>query len=329
VGSDSDKHMDIFVFQNQHNPKAKYGPSGEVSFPYPTAIAYEKENILYAIGPGTPILFKKGGSMDEWLKSTFGAVDTTKRQSIPGTYFKRIWKPGLANYAFAENLATKETFQQSSVSLRILLRKLNELFEIIEPHPSNLATYGHKIREILLLACMEVESSWAAVLREQDYNLVKEKSWGTNDYIRLLNPMLLRYYAISLRAYPSVAAFKPFENWNDAEPTSSLSWYDAYNQTKHNREQNLDKATLQNTIEAVMAAVIMHRAQFGTRFKRHWMLEGGIDDEIREMFDLDTREVHQQIAEFYVPDIIISVNDKGEEIASVSQDWKPTKYQFT
>jgi hypothetical protein len=59
---------------------------------------------------------------------------------------------------------SQEKVTESFVSLHILLKKLEELFETVEPTEANLTAYGHKIREILLLACMEVESSWSAVL---------------------------------------------------------------------------------------------------------------------------------------------------------------------
>ncbi len=324
--------MNILIFTNHNYPDAKYGPRGKISFPYKTAIAFQKDNTFYALGPGNPILFRENQdseSIESWLKAAFNAGEFMDQQCEPGTYFKRIWKPTLANHIRPEDISTKEAFHQSSVSLRILLRKLNELFEIVEPNPNNLSTFGHKIRELFLLACTEVESSWSAVLREHNYAVRAENVWGTSDYVKLLNPMLLKYYAVSLRAYPMVPAFKPFENWDNTAPTQSLVWYDAYNKTKHNREGNLDKATLRNTIEAVMAAVIMHRAQFGAKFKRHWMLEGGIDDDIREMFDVDVHEIHQQIADFYVPEVIFTTDEREGRIAMPSQEWKAIEYQFT
>jgi len=133
-----------------------------------------------------------------------------------------MWKPGLTGFNVAEQIASKEAFHQSSVSLRILLKKLVELFEVIEPDPKNLPSFGHKIREVLLLACMEVESSWSAVLREHKYSATLENNWSTNDYIKLLDPMLLKYYAASLRTYPQCPAFKPFGFWSTSNPQLPL-----------------------------------------------------------------------------------------------------------
>ena len=318
--------MSVLSITNAYHPKAKRGATfnEEIVFPYQTAIAYEKEGVYYALGPGTPIIFSEKNpsiSIKDWLKGTFGSTTFHEIHIIPGTYFKRIWKPGLANFNSLKTVTDQEVLNQSSVSLRILLRKLNELFEVVEPNTINLSVYGHSIRELLLLACMEVESSWSAVLREHNYSTKTENRWNTSDYIKLLDPMLLKFYAASLRAYPQCPKFKPFENWDVSDATKSLCWYDAYNKTKHNREKYLKEATLQNTIEAVMAAVIMYRAQFGPRFKYHWMSPGDVDDDIREMFDIDMSAVHQQVSEFYVPDVIWTDGNRGEKIASPCQTW--------
>ena len=37
----------------------------------------------------------------------------------------------------------------------------------------------------------------------------------------------------------------PFALWEEARPTGSLAWYDAYNAVKHDRERNFSRATLE------------------------------------------------------------------------------------
>src|SRR6185437_6864958 len=91
--------------------------------------------------------------------------------------------------------------------------------------------------ELLLLSSMEVEASWAAVLRANGYvSRTQRTRLNTEDYVLLLNAMRLDSYTLSLTSYPSFPAFTPFENWSSAAPTQTLDWYNAYNMTKHNRE---------------------------------------------------------------------------------------------
>jgi hypothetical protein len=69
--------------------------------------------------------------------------------------------------------------------------------------------------------------------------------------------------------YPNLRTFSPFSKWNASAATKSIPWYDAYNQTKHNRERDFGVATLENAIDAVVAAVIVFYAQFGRCDKGH------------------------------------------------------------
>jgi hypothetical protein len=57
--------------------------------------------------------------------------------------------------------------------------------------------------------------------------------------------------------------FSPFRNWDKAAPTASLSWYDAYNGVKHDREREFERATLENLANGLAACAIMLMAQFG------------------------------------------------------------------
>jgi hypothetical protein len=137
-----------------------------------------------------------------------------------------------------------------------------DIFESVEPVPPNLDVYGHKIRKLLLLAAMEAEASWAAILKANSYPPPKGRL-STTDYVKLLKPMLLDGYSLELTSYPGFQGFAPFRDWDPSCPTQSLHWYDAYNATKHNREENLKEATLEKAIHAVGAAVVMFYVSLG------------------------------------------------------------------
>jgi hypothetical protein len=202
------------------------------------------------------------------------------------------------------------------------LSKLEELFETIEPSKENLSAYGLKIREVLLLACMEVESSWSAVLKENKYTTTGALT--TNDYVKLLTPMALDSYKLSLRSYPHFPAFTPFENWDAQRPTASLAWYDAYNKTKHDREENLKLGTLHNAVQAVGAAVVMFYAQFGLNFGT-----GTFDQKnpvIRNTFNVIT-DFDKHWKECYIPKL--TVVDAAIPNPVPSFDWALVDYPFS
>lgn len=63
--------------------------------------------------------------------------------------------------------------------------------------------------------------------------------------------------------YPDLPATSPFSGWNAMRSTRSLTWYDDYNGTKHDRESNFGRATLRSAIDSVCAVAVMLCAQFG------------------------------------------------------------------
>ena len=198
-------------------------------------------------------------TLKTWILGIFGDAASEESDYKPGTAYKRISRRVLV-MGKLEGAIDQKAFTQSFVALKLLLAKMQDIFETVEPGPSNLQTYGHKIRELLLLAAMEVEASWAAVLKANGY--VRDR-FTTNDYVKLLKPMRLDSFNLTLRSYPDFPGFTPFKDWDAAQPTKSLEWYDAYNKTKHDREQNLGVATLERAVHAVGAAVVMFYAQFG------------------------------------------------------------------
>lgn len=219
---------------------------------------------------------KGNKTLEDWIKDRFFATDIRSSIYPPGHYYKRMWRPPgyISRDLLVPNL---KVLTQSAITIDVLIKKLQELFFTVEPATQNLTTFGHKMREILLLACMEVETSWAGILKEHGY---VQARYTTNDYVKLLEPMCLSDYEVRLRWYPDFPSLRPFSNWQISKPTQSLSWFAAYNAIKHDRENNLCQATLCNVVESVGAAVVMFCAQFG-------IPEGErITEAIQSMFDV-------------------------------------------
>lgn len=177
----------------------------------------------------------------------------------PGTYYPRMWRQ------HDGPLGVDRFPGESRQLLRILSNfnvYLQEIFRVVEPQPTNDAVYGHRIRDILLLACMEVESAWRSVLLANGV-LPSARGFTTKDYVRLLGPMKLADWEVRLAHTPEYPPLRPFATWDSSAPTKSLSWYDAYNAAKHDRERNFSSAQLSHMISAVAGVVVMFAAQFG------------------------------------------------------------------
>jgi hypothetical protein len=200
-----------------------------------------------------------------------GSLPIHKLKVAPGHYFPRIARPiipGPASFvkprSWQPSLTDNENaIASAKVQLSTLVRQLERICETVHPDERNLKAYGYDIRNLLILACTEVESHWRAVLKA---NGVSKDRLTTRDYVGLADAMKLNDFAISFPDYPWIEPVAPFKNWDEISPTETLPWYGAYNASKHDRESKLERATLRFAFDAVAACAIMIVAQFGEVF---------------------------------------------------------------
>lgn len=171
-----------------------------------------------------------------------------------GVKIPHIWKP-LLNVNIQKELDFKIfDLYRAKRDLGILIQKLQEILLYIEPSPNGLKTYGHKIKELLILTCTEIENNF------KFYNLGKNER--TSDYIKILDFVDLSKYNISLIGYAENFKCCPFKEWNKKEPTKSIQWYDAYTKLKHHSEESFHLATLENCLNAIAAKLILFAIRY-------------------------------------------------------------------
>ena len=200
-----------------------------------------------------------------------GSLPIHELKVAPGHYFPRIARPiipGPASFtkvrSWQPSLTDNENaIASAKVQLSTLVRQLERICETVHPDRRNLEAYGYDIRNLLILACTEVESHWRAVLKA---NGVSKDQYTTRDYVTLKNALRLNDFAISFPDYPWIVPVTPFKNWDERKPTKTLLWYDAYNAVKHDRENEFQRATLSFAFDAVAACIVLIVAQFGEVF---------------------------------------------------------------
>ena len=211
----------------------------------------------------------------------------------PGKFHPRIYKPGAIEDNFRENgcpISDAKAMGQCLVATNILLSKLKTILEVIELADQNLDAYGHEIRNLLLLSCMEAESVLSAILRENEYPCGK---WNTKDYVKLCEPLHLDKYEVKFNLYPDFNELAPFKGWDSKSPTQSLSWYEAYNKTKHDRELNIGHATLRHAVLSVSAVAVLLYVQFGPH---HEFWKQG------ELLNISVSTSHEYgVDDYYIP----------------------------
>lgn len=173
----------------------------------------------------------------------------------PGYYFPRINRGNVGfNYV-------NDAFHLDARAYRNIQASLDTLFNVIEPDPRNFGSYGHKIRELLILASTEVEFLLLKALTENGYE--KKGVYTTADYVHCLELFRLSLWKVELIQYPAIKTFVPFAGWDKNNATKSLAWYSAYNAVKHNRGDNIVEANFEHVLDAVAALHILLEAQYG------------------------------------------------------------------
>jgi hypothetical protein len=148
---------------------------------------------FYLIGPVHPAhgtQFGTRGEIEGLLRAHGGDGTYVPAALMSGEFHPRIWRgiespsPDDAGYG-AEWIASVRV-------ARLLYARLHDVFASIEPVRTHDPVYGLAQRELLLLACTEVESSWKAILTANGASSLHGAGrWTTKDYVRLIAPLRL------------------------------------------------------------------------------------------------------------------------------------------
>ncbi|MFT8990573.1 MAG: hypothetical protein ABF959_09615 [Gluconobacter albidus] len=195
----------------------------------------------------------------------------TKYEGNLGEYNPRIWRGIFSNHdnKFFNDFSGKyfniSSWTSSRISSKNIYSDLESAFRYIEPNYRNFNTYSHKLREILMIACTEVECIMRMICDDnvEKEDIPRNNFYKTGDYFNLKEALKLGEWSLTLKNYLGLPPLKPFEPWSEEDPTKSLFWYDAYNKVKHHRERNIGEATLLNVLNAVSAIHILNCAQYG------------------------------------------------------------------
>ena len=123
----------------------------------------------------------------------------------------------------------------------LMQNDLVRLFEFIEPADENLSTYSYRTHELLIRSCIEAEANFKAILKENRYRPVNrkgdpipDKQWNIENYRIINKTHHLSSYRVHVPIWAeSRSIFTPFAEWKSS---GKLTWYHAYNKSKHDRQ---------------------------------------------------------------------------------------------
>ncbi|MDN8248067.1 hypothetical protein QZK48_16175 [Acinetobacter baumannii] len=286
---------------------------------YPLGYAYEtdthfvhlygKNTGLNVISVGLTAIEKKQGTLEDWAIRTFGANNIQSLKLPIGQSIDGVWRPSLFFSEDIQDALKIDMYEQCSAeqALRILLDKLDDIFLYVEPDQNGTQSFGHKSRELLILACTEVENMWVSLLNKAGTTAANGRIFTTQDYVKLLPKLYLGEFQVSFKNY-NVRKFQPFINWDASRPTQSLIWYDAYNKTKHDRKNSFSCATLENVMDAITANIVMFCAKYGP----FYLLNNNttLSSLINQHFEINL--VNSDLSTYYIPKFSFPTNTRED-----------------
>ena len=150
-------------------------------------------------------------------------------------------------------------FQRKSYkqSFYILINDFITLLSYIEACDNNLGTYSHRLYELFLRASTEFESICKDLLIMSNYPERTFEDWNITDYHTLSSPRGLSRYTLMFDTWnPTSKIIVPLKEWSNVE-YKPLSWYQDYNEVKHNRNMNFELASFNNTILAIGSVFVI------------------------------------------------------------------------
>ncbi len=176
----------------------------------------------------------------------------TVRQLVDGSYANSGNGQYVQHHLYCSNPANHLR------AFEILIKDFINLLDYVEPSDTNLNTYSFRIHELLIRTCVEIESSFYAILSENGY--VKNGNWTIIDYRKIEASHHLSSYEVRIPLWKGDFWLrKPFENWKKNE---SLTWFNAYNKAKHERHRNFQLSNFKNLTDSICGLAAVIASQF-------------------------------------------------------------------
>jgi len=195
----------------------------------------------------------------------------TTRQLADGSYGDN----GNSRYLIHPGFATDPVHYIRA--FEVIQADFRKLLEYIEPADQNLNTYSFRTHELLMRSCVEVEANFKAIFIDNMLTKVSPEHLTMRHYRAINKTHRLDAFKVKLPAWTGEAGVRqPFSAWSDS--AASLPWYQAYNQSKHDRYNAFKHATFEHLLDAISALVVILSAQFHQEEYSPSLKTRGIDE---------------------------------------------------
>lgn len=136
-----------------------------------------------------------------------------------------------------------------------LFEKLLDFGRSVDLTPPNMQVHGNATRDLLIVACFEVEALFKLMIFE-DFQTTRG---NISVYWRASEAAKLPEYQVTFPDVPTIGPIVPFAQWRSdrASGYTPLTWYQSYNTIKHNAIEGNAPATLANVLNALAACYVL------------------------------------------------------------------------
>ena len=139
----------------------------------------------------------------------------------------------------------------------MLERKFIETFDYIELDEINANAYSKNFLALLLNVGAEVDNFFKTICEDVYKDPVEKRSTITTYAHMIFFTDLLKIKNAQVKIIGIDKPICPFENWDLNNPSTSLKWWDAYNNIKHNRLKNERFASQNNALYALSGLFLL------------------------------------------------------------------------
>lgn len=154
----------------------------------------------------------------------------------------------------------------------LIISDFKKICEYIDPSDDNYTVYSHRLYEVFIRTCTELESNMRAILKANGYvkkkkeKTINEKWWNISDYKKLEVMLKLSDYKVLINFWNGGRGEGciPFQNWAKGK-SGKIVWYQDYNEAKHNREEKFHLASLENLLDSLCGLFVILFSQYGVQ----------------------------------------------------------------
>lgn len=153
-------------------------------------------------------------------------------------------------------------------ALLLILADLGSIFEHVEPSDEGKTAFSYRIHALPMRTCIEIEANFKAIFDANTFSSPTSRSLTIRGYRKIDVTHHLSSYEAMLPIWNGTPpTIKPFEAWRmvrgqTAPNGAPLTWYQAYNASKHSRQNAFRQANLWTLIEAIAGLLIIITSQF-------------------------------------------------------------------